>query len=197
MVESFPDRAGNAVRYRLLGFAGSVSPDRSSTIDPARARVVVDHYCCAVMACTVRRSRAVRGAGIPAVVIALSALAACGQPASPGAGAGQPQAGGASLNNVTAGALVDTFGQAGLPVNHPRDSTTARCPDIRCTQAIDTDTVSVLKFPTTGIAEQYANATANVSLVEDLVVIFPPALSTDQRAAYERISKHLILGSGS
>lgn len=119
---------------------------------------------------------------------AVSALAACGNhgPATPN---GQPAIP-APLNRVSASDVVDSISKAGLPAPNPRDVTSEKCPKLRCVQEIDTDTVSILKFPSTGPAEQYAGAISNAYQIVDLVVTFGPTVTADQKRAYERVVEH-------
>ena len=93
------------------------------------------------------------------------------------------------LNDVGASQLVDAIGKAGLPVANRHDVTEATCSEVHCAQAIDTDTVSVLKFPTTGTAQKYAGVTRNSYQVEDLVLVFAPTVTADAEAAYERVAE--------
>ena len=56
----------------------------------------------------------------------------------------------------------------GLPVPNPRDVTNAECPEIGCIEKVDTDTVSIMKFPSSGRAEIYAASTHNVFQIVDV-----------------------------
>ena len=62
-----------------------------------------------------------------------------------------------------------------------------KCPKLQCLQAIDTDTVSILKFPGTGKAELYAAAISNVYQVEDVVLTFAPTVTGDLKQQYESV----------
>ncbi|GAC1407291.1 MAG: hypothetical protein NVS4B6_20410 [Mycobacterium sp.] len=118
--------------------------------------------------------------------LAISVLAACSHhdTATPNtaAPAGPPQ-----LNGVSASQLMDSIVKAGLPAPNQRDVTSVKCPKLQCLQAIDTDTVSVLKFPGTGKAELYAGAIRNVYQVEDVVLTFGPTVTGDLKRQYESV----------
>ena len=127
--------------------------------------------------------RARRTVGLAA--LAVSILAACSHhaPATPNtSAAGPPQ-----LNGVSASQLVDSIVKAGLPAANQHDVTSVKCPKLQCLQAIDTDTVSVLKFPGTGKAELYAAAISNVYQVEDVVLTFAPTVTGDLKQQYESV----------
>jgi hypothetical protein len=118
-------------------------------------------------------------------------LAACGhaEPTTPNTA---PPANPGRLNGVSASQLVDAITKAGLPAPNARDVTAPNCQQARCIQEIDTDTVSILKFPGTGPAQLYEGAMANVYQVEDLVLVFAPAVTADSRRDYERVAEHLV-----
>jgi hypothetical protein len=117
--------------------------------------------------------------------LAVSVVGACShhEPATPNtAPSGVPQ-----LNGVSASQLMDSIAKAGLPAPNRRDVTSVKCPKLQCLQAIDTDTVSVLKFPGTGKAELYAAAISNVYQVEDVVLTFAPTVTGDLKQQYESV----------
>ena len=118
--------------------------------------------------------------------LAVSILAACShhEPATPNTAA---PAGPPKLNGVSASQLMDAIVKAGLPAPNQRDVTSVKCPKLQCLQAIDTDTVSVLKFPGTGKAELYAAAISNVYQVEDVVLTFAPTITGDLKQQYESV----------
>ena len=76
---------------------------------------------------------------------------------------------------------------AGLPTPNPIDVTTAKCGKLGCAGEVDSDTVSILKFDHTGAAQRYAGTISNSYQIEDVVLIFAPAVSADQKQAYERV----------
>lgn len=93
----------------------------------------------------------------------------------------------APLNGLSASKVIDDFRRAGLPALNPQEITSVKCPRVLCLQAISTDTVSVFKFPTTGIAQKYAGSIANVYQVEDLVVLFGTSVTADLKQDYEEV----------
>jgi hypothetical protein len=125
-----------------------------------------------------------RGLIIAAVLLA-SALAGCGARDS-GANTRHDAV---MLNDVSVAAVLSAITKANLPASNPHDSTAARCPEAGCLQATDTDTLSILKFPSTGRAELYAAAVRDMLQVEDIVVVFAPTLTSEQKAAYGQVIK--------
>jgi hypothetical protein len=113
-------------------------------------------------------------------------LAACG-PADRGSSNEAPTKSPARLNAISAAEVVHAFTAAGLPASNPHNVTALKCPKLQCLQAVDTDTVSVIKFPAPGPAELYAGAISNAFQVEDVVVIFAPTVTADLKAKYRRI----------
>jgi hypothetical protein len=127
------------------------------------------------------------------VLVAAVVLAAAAQ----GCGARHthpaPTTGGAvMLNNVSVAQVLDAVTKAKLPALNPHDTTAATCPTAGCLEAIDTDTVSILKFPSTGRAELYAAAVRDMLQVEDIVVVFAPTLTTEQKTAYGQAVKNAM-----
>jgi len=116
---------------------------------------------------------------------AVAMLAACSHtaPTTPNTAPVQVPA---QLNGVSAAQLMDAIVKAGLPAPNRRDTTAVKCPKLQCVQSIETDTVSVLKFPGTGRAQLYAAAISNVYQVEDVVLTFAPTVTADQKQDYER-----------
>ena len=98
------------------------------------------------------------------------------------------------LNDISVAAVLDAINKAKLPAANPRDATASTCPDAGCVQATDTDTVSILKFPSTGRAELYAAAMPDMVQVEDIVVIFAPTVTGAQKSAYRRVVKSAVSG---
>jgi hypothetical protein len=88
--------------------------------------------------------------------------------------------------------VLSEFADSGLPAANPRDVSQQKCPQIGCTRAVDTDTVSVMKFPATGPAELYAGSTSNVFQIADLVLVFSPTVSAEQKAEYQRVIKQAV-----
>lgn len=132
-----------------------------------------------------------RQCGLMVLVLA-AVLAGCSGHDSRGAGGTAPGAP-VMLNDISVATVVDAMAKAKLPVLNARDSTSSRCPEAGCVQATDTDTVSILKFPSTGRAELYAAAVRDMLQVEDIVVVYAPTLSDEQKAAYGQVVKHTML----
>lgn len=129
-----------------------------------------------------------------ATVVSVAALvvAACGAQIS-GSGHQTSHPGGAvRLNTTTVAEIVASFTDAGLAVPNAHDVGPQKCPQIGCIDAVDTDTVSIMKFPSTGKAELYAGSIPNMFQVEDVVLVFSSAVSPEARRAYEQAAKHAI-----
>lgn len=94
------------------------------------------------------------------------------------------------LNNVSVAQVLAAITKAKLPALNARDATESTCPTAGCLEATNTDTVSILKFPSTGRAELYAAALPDMLQVEDIVVVFAPTLTSEQQAAYGQVVKN-------
>jgi hypothetical protein len=129
-----------------------------------------------------------------ATVVSVAALvvAACGAQPSGGYHQTSQPRGAVRLNTTTVAELVAAFTDAGLAVPNAHDVGPQKCPQIGCIDAVNTDTVSIIKFPITGKAELYAGSIPNMFLVEDVVLVFSSAVSPDARRAYERVAKDAI-----
>ena len=66
-----------------------------------------------------------------------------------------------------------------------------KCPQLGCTEAVDSVEVSVIKFPNTGAAQRFAGSTRNVYQVEDLVLVVTKNVSGAQKASFEQIARRL------
>lgn len=129
---------------------------------------------------------------IVAAVLAATAITGCQRPPAPGPQAGS-LTGAPILNTVTAQAVVRDMGAAGLPVANRRDVAEQKCPDIKCIEAIETDTVTVLVFSTTGAAEGYAGATPGTFQAMNLVLQFGPTVTLADKTAYEQVVNKALL----
>ncbi len=130
---------------------------------------------------TVLRSRLVLAA------LFLVAVAGCG-PSETSPPGSQASAGNAGIfNNRSVDDLVTAIQRSGLPAPNPSNVTARDCPAIGCVEKVDTDTVSVMKFPTTGRAELYAGSTQHRFQIADVVLTFGPMLSPSQQQQYERV----------
>jgi hypothetical protein len=94
----------------------------------------------------------------------------------------------AILNTTTVANVVAAFTNAGLPVTTPR-AAGSKCPQLGRTEAVDSDEVSVIKFPNTGAAQRFAGSTRDVYQVEDLVLVFTENVSGAQKASFEQIER--------
>ena len=117
-------------------------------------------------------------------------VAACGTP-NP-AGQTSVPTGRAILNTTTVADVVASFNAAGLPVPNPHDVAQSRCPDIGCTDAVDSDTVSVFKFGSTGAAQRFAGSTPDMYQIEDVVLVFTQAVPADEKAAYQNVARTAV-----
>jgi hypothetical protein len=97
----------------------------------------------------------------------------------------------AILNTATPAQLIDAFTKAGLPVPNAHDVTQAKCPPIDCTAAIASDTVTVVKFASTGAAQRFAGATPDVYQIEDIVLEFSHVPAA-QQAAFEQVARTAV-----
>lgn len=129
---------------------------------------------------------------IIATVLAASAVTACQRPPAPGPQAGA-LSGGPMLNTVTAAEVVKDMGAAGLAVPNPRDVAKQKCPDIKCVEAVETDTVTVLVFSTTGAAASYSGATPSTFEAMNIVLQFGPSVTATDKSAYERVVNQALL----
>ena len=82
---------------------------------------------------------------------------------------------------------MGTIHSAGLPTPNPIDVTAAKCDKLGCVGEVDSDTVSILKFDHSGAAQRYAGTISNSYQIEDIVLIFAPTVSANQKQAYERV----------
>lgn len=127
------------------------------------------------------------------LTVGLHTLTACGNDSTttdtrgsaPGPGVGV-------LNPYTVDDLIALLGRAGLPVPNPRQVTERDCPRIGCTDAVETDTVAVMKFPTSGQAQVYAGSVHDRIQMLDVVMTFDPAVPPQQRQRYEAALKNAI-----
>lgn len=98
------------------------------------------------------------------------------------------------LNSVSAKQVVDSMAKAGLPVLNAHETTNVECPKLGCLQAIDTDSVLVLKFPTSGSAQKYAGTIGNSYQLEDLVLAFAATVTSDMKRDYDRVAERAASG---
>ena len=75
---------------------------------------------------------------------------------------------------------------------NPHDVTPAKCPTIGCVEAVDSDTVSIIKFSGTGKAERFAGTTPDMYLIEDVVLVFAAGVPSAQRVSYEQVARRAV-----
>jgi hypothetical protein len=126
------------------------------------------------------------------VSVAGLVIAACGAQTSGSDHQTSQPRGAARLNTTTVAELLAAFTDAGLAVPNAHDVGPEKCPPIGCTDAVDSDTVSIMKFPSTGKAELYAASVPGMFQVEDVVLVFSSALPPDARRGYELVAKDAI-----
>lgn len=97
-----------------------------------------------------------------------------------------------SLNPLAVDDILASIGKAGLAVPSPRDVTQRDCPEIGCTNKVETDTVAIIKFPSPGSAQLYAANTPSHFQIADIVMIFSSVLPTGERPAYQEAVKRAI-----
>lgn len=141
------------------------------------------------------RRAASRTAGrLLATVVSVAGLvvAACGAQPSGGDHQTSHSRGAVRLNTTTVAELVAAFTDAGLAVPNAHDVGPQKCPQIGCIDAENTDTVSIMEFPSTGKAELYAASVPSMFLVENVVLVFSSAVPPEARRAYERVANDAI-----
>jgi hypothetical protein len=126
-----------------------------------------------------------------ALFVLAAALTGCGP--RDAAVAGSAPTGPPVLNVVDVDTVMAAIAKANLPAANAHDATASRCPDAGCVRATDTDTVTVMKFPSTGRAELYAAGVRDMLQVEDIVVVFGPTATNEQKAAYGQVVKNAVL----
>lgn len=138
---------------------------------------------------TAMNFRARAAATVLAVVTV--AVAGCGGRQNPPAMSSHAQGAGL-LNSVSVTEVIAAIDAAHLPALNPHDVTASVCPAAGCVEARATDTVSILKFPSTGRAEIYAAAIRDMVQVEDIVLVFDSAVGDPQKQAYGTVVKRAV-----
>lgn len=90
------------------------------------------------------------------------------------------------LNRLSANDVADVIKRSGMPMPDARDVTAVKCPRLHCIGAIDSDTVSIVKFAGSGPAERYAGSTFHSYVIADIVLMFGPTATPADRAGAER-----------
>lgn len=137
-----------------------------------------------------------RSAGqvLTTMVFIAAALVGCSSRDANPAPAPSAPAGPVMLNDVSTADVLDAITKAKLPAVNARDTTAATCPEAGCVEARATDTVTILKFPTTGRAELYAAAVPAMVQVEDIVLVFDKTVNDSQKNAYGQVVKNALAG---
>lgn len=123
-------------------------------------------------------------------VTVVLAVSACTRGADPDTATPAPAH--AVLNGLSANDVLAAIDAAGMPTPHAHDVTADKCPKLHCVSAIDSDTISILKFDGSGHAQAYDGALSNDYQVEDVVVVFAATVTAAQRAAYERTVERAV-----
>lgn len=92
-----------------------------------------------------------------------------------------------AMNRYSAGDLADMITRAGLPMPHSHDVSQRDCPVIRCTDKIESDTVSVMTFRSSAIAELYSRSTGHSFQLLNVVIVFGPTVEADRTRAYQDV----------
>ncbi len=96
------------------------------------------------------------------------------------------------MNRYSAGDLAVMISDAGLPLPHSHDVSQRDCPAIRCTEKIESDTVSLMTFPSSGAAELYSGSTDHSFQLLNVVMVFGPTVEADRTRAYEDVVTRAI-----
>lgn len=97
-----------------------------------------------------------------------------------------------AMNRYTAGDLTEMITGAGLPMPHSDDVSQRDCPAIRCTDKVESDTVSVMTFASSGAAELYSGSTDHSFQLLNVVMVFGPTMAPDRARAYEDVVTHAV-----
>ncbi|BBX32833.1 hypothetical protein MMAGJ_21150 [Mycolicibacterium mageritense] len=127
-------------------------------------------------------------------VAATLAVTGCtsGTPAEPSTDVASPPNPVFVMNRYSAGDLAAMITESGLPLPHAHDVSRRDCPVIRCTDKIESDTVSVMTFRSSGVAELHAGLTDHSFQLFNVVMVFNPTVNADQKRAYEDVVTHAI-----
>ena len=132
-----------------------------------------------------------RAVAMASLLVAVG-VAGCGSNTGPRGTQGGQTPAIQNLNPLTVDDLLAAIAKAGLAVPNPRDVTPRDCPTIGCAKKVETDTVSIMEFPTPGRAELYAATIHDRLLIEDVVMTFSSSVPVGQRPAYESAVKSAI-----
>ncbi|MCG7610483.1 MULTISPECIES: hypothetical protein [Mycobacterium] len=131
-----------------------------------------------------------RSISILTAAVGVSVVAGCGGVTVPAANSARPHPAsgfGQSMNTLTAQQLVNAITDAGLPVPGSHDVSGLRCPQVGCLDDIESDTISVMTFPSTGRAELYAGSIPDMFQIANVVVRFDASVPPGNRRSYETV----------
>lgn len=132
--------------------------------------------------------------GIVIAVAAMLMVVGCdsGGPRSVSGPATSPPDPVLAMNRYSAADLTDMVTGAGLPMPHSRDVSQRDCPAIRCNDKVESDTVSVMTFRSSAIAELYSRSTDHSFQLFNVVIVFGPTIEADRAHAYEDVVTHAL-----
>ena len=136
-------------------------------------------------------NHAARSAALALAVALL--VASCAGSSNAGVTSHTPATAKAVLNGLSAADLQAIIDSADLPTPNAHDATADKCPKLGCVGAVDSDTVSILKFDGSGPAQVYAGSISNSCQVEDVVLLFAATVTEQQKPAYEQAVKRAIM----
>ena len=103
------------------------------------------------------RARRLGGVRFLLMLLLLAAATACGAP-----------------DVFDASDAVDAFVDAGLEAPNPRDVTADKCTTVECVEAVETDVVTVYRWPDTGAAHLHSNRLQQPAYaLNEFVLVFP------------------------
>jgi hypothetical protein len=96
------------------------------------------------------------------------------------------------MDTASVGELFDAIAKTGLPVAIQRDVTGRDCVSVGCVQRVETDTVTITRFPTPGRAQAFAGDHGRVYQIADIVLSFPDSATPDVQTRCERAVENVI-----
>lgn len=132
--------------------------------------------------------------GIVAALAAILSVAGCGSAAprnasGPATSTRNPVL---MMNRYSAADLANLVTGAGLPMPHVHDVSRRDCPAIGCTDEVESDTVSVMTFPSSGSAEIYSRLTDHSFQLLNVVMVFRTGVGAQRTHAYENVVTHAL-----
>lgn len=130
--------------------------------------------------------------GVVISLLGLVTAAACGHGPARDLSQSDQGTGVRDVDTASISDLLTAIGNTGLPIPNPRDVTDRDCPQMGCQEKVETDTVSIAKFPWPGSARAYADRATHVYQVADVVLSFSRWVSPDEEPAYVRAVERTI-----